>query len=71
MMDALLRHAAMSGCREVLMGIAHRGRLNIQVNVLDKLYEWIFCEFEEHYDPQSIYGGGTLSTTGVSGRPRS
>jgi len=60
LLDALLRHARMEGCREVEMGLAHRGRLNIQVNVLNKPYEWIFCEFEEHYDPQSIYGAGDV-----------
>ncbi len=59
-LDALLRHARAGGCREIEMGLAHRGRLNIQVNVLNKPYEWIFCEFDEHYDPQSIYGAGDV-----------
>jgi 2-oxoglutarate dehydrogenase E1 component len=59
-LDALIKHASRGGCREILMGMAHRGRLNIQVNVLDKLYEHIFCEFEEHYDPESIYGSGDV-----------
>lgn len=60
MMDALVRHAVRAGCREILLGMAHRGRLNIQVNVLGKPYEWIFCEFEDHYDPESIYGTGDV-----------
>ncbi len=60
MLDALLRLAWQGGCREILMGMAHRGRLNIQVNVLNKLYEHLFCEFEEHYDPQSLYGSGDV-----------
>lgn len=60
MMDALVRHAHEHGCREVVMGMAHRGRLNIQVNVLNKLYEAVFCEFEDHYDPHSIYGAGDV-----------
>jgi 2-oxoglutarate dehydrogenase E1 component len=60
MLDALLRHAWLAGCREVVMGMAHRGRLNIQVNVLHKLYEDLFCEFEEHYDPQSLFGSGDV-----------
>jgi 2-oxoglutarate dehydrogenase E1 component len=60
MLDALLKYAWRGGCREVLMGMAHRGRLNIQVNVLNKLYEHLFCEFEEHYDPQSLFGSGDV-----------
>ncbi|HYA39833.1 MAG TPA: 2-oxoglutarate dehydrogenase E1 component, partial [Syntrophobacteraceae bacterium] len=60
MLDYLLRHAWRAGCREVIMGMAHRGRLNIQVNVLNKLYEHLFCEFEEHYDPQSLFGSGDV-----------
>lgn len=60
MMDALVRHSVRQGAREIIMGMAHRGRINIQVNILDKLYEWIFCEFEDHYDPQSLYGAGDV-----------
>ncbi|MHC1728824.1 MAG: 2-oxoglutarate dehydrogenase E1 component [Syntrophobacteraceae bacterium] len=60
MLNALVNHAGRNGCREILMGMAHRGRLNIQTNVLSKLYEHVFCEFEEHYDPQSIYGAGDV-----------
>ncbi|MGC9965754.1 MAG: 2-oxoglutarate dehydrogenase E1 component [Syntrophobacteraceae bacterium] len=60
MLETLVRHASRGGCREILIGMAHRGRLNIQVNVLDKLYEHLFCEFEEHYDPESIYGSGDV-----------
>ncbi|MGA2228442.1 MAG: 2-oxoglutarate dehydrogenase E1 component, partial [Syntrophobacteraceae bacterium] len=60
MLDTLVRHASHRGCREILMGMAHRGRLNIQVNVLNKLYQHLFCEFEEHYDPQSLYGSGDV-----------
>ncbi len=60
MLDALLRYVSGNGCREVLMGMAHRGRLNIQVNVLNKLYEHLFCEFEEHYDPHSLFGSGDV-----------
>jgi 2-oxoglutarate dehydrogenase E1 component len=60
LLGTLLGHAQSNGCREIVMGMAHRGRLNIQVNVLNKLYESVFCEFEEHYDPQSIFGAGDV-----------
>ncbi len=60
MLDTLLNHASRGGCGEILMGMAHRGRLNIQVNVLSKLYEQLFCDFEEHYDPHSLFGSGDV-----------
>jgi 2-oxoglutarate dehydrogenase E1 component len=60
MLDTLVRYAWQNGCREILMGTAHRGRLNTQVNVLNKLYEHVFCEFEDHYDPESVYGSGDV-----------
>ena len=60
MLHFLLRYAGQAGCSEVLMGMAHRGRLNIQVNVLGKLFEHLFCEFEDHYDPNSLFGSGDV-----------
>ena len=60
MIHFLVRYAGQTGCREILMGMAHRGRLNIQVSVLGKLFEHLFCEFEEHYDPQSLFGSGDV-----------
>lgn len=60
MLDAIAEHAAEKGCREIIMGMAHRGRLNVQVNVLQKLYEAVFCEFEDNYDPDSLVGSGDV-----------
>ena len=60
MVDALFTHVAEQGCREVILGMAHRGRLNLQVNVLEKSYEEIFCEFESNYDPDTIFGAGDV-----------
>jgi len=56
----LLDHSAASGVEEVVLGMAHRGRLNVQVNVLGKPYEAVFCEFEDHYDPDSLVGSGDV-----------
>ncbi len=60
MLDALVHHASGIGCREIILGMAHRGRLNVQVNVLEKPYETVFCEFEDNYDPDSIVGAGDV-----------
>jgi 2-oxoglutarate dehydrogenase E1 component len=60
MLDALVRHVAKQGCREIILGMAHRGRLNVQVNVLDKPYRDVFCEFESSYDPEAVVGSGDV-----------
>jgi len=60
MLDALVRYAAGQGCREIILGMAHRGRLNVQVNVLGKPYRDVFCEFESSYDPESVVGSGDV-----------
>ncbi len=60
MLDGLIRHAAKDGCRELILGMAHRGRLNVQVNNLGKPFEAVFCEFEDSYDPESLVGSGDV-----------
>ncbi|HEX6818991.1 MAG TPA: 2-oxoglutarate dehydrogenase E1 component [Ktedonobacterales bacterium] len=45
MLDALISDAAEAGAREVLIGMAHRGRLNVLAHVLGKPYATIFSEF--------------------------
>ncbi|QYK46764.1 MAG: 2-oxoglutarate dehydrogenase E1 component [Phycisphaeraceae bacterium] len=49
LLDRLLEHAADNGVQEVVMGMAHRGRLNVLNNILGKTYEQIFTEFEDSY----------------------
>ncbi len=60
MLDSLLHHAAENGCEEAILGMAHRGRLNVQTNVLGKTYEDVFQEFEQCYDPASLVGAGDV-----------
>ena len=60
MLDTLLRHVAKKGCREIILGLAHRGRLNVQTSILEKPYEDIFSEFESCYDPQQLVGAGDV-----------
>ena len=59
-LDMLAAHAAGLECREIILGMAHRGRLNIQAHILGKPYDEIFSEFENCYDPQSLYGAGDV-----------
>ncbi|RUA01927.1 MAG: 2-oxoglutarate dehydrogenase E1 component, partial [Deltaproteobacteria bacterium] len=60
LLDMLVDHTAASGCREIIMGTAHRGRLNIQTNILKRPYEEIFEEFENCYDPEQLMGTGDV-----------
>jgi len=56
----LLDRAAASGVREVVIGMAHRGRLNVLANVIGKPVETIFAEFEGYIDPESTQGSGDV-----------
>jgi len=60
MLDSLVQDAARQGYREIILGMAHRGRLNVQVNVLEKPYGEIFCEFEDNYNPDALVGSGDV-----------
>jgi 2-oxoglutarate dehydrogenase E1 component len=68
MLDFLLEDASDAGVEHVVMGMAHRGRLNVLVNVVGKSYSRVFREFEGDVDPESIQGSGDvkyhLGTTG-------
>lgn len=59
-LDVLRRRAVDSGCREIIIGMAHRGRLNVLKNILEKPAEEIFSEFESCYDPQDLVGSGDV-----------
>ena len=58
--DALFSAAAEGGVLETVMGMAHRGRLNILANILGKPYEQIFSEFEGNIDPNTTQGSGDV-----------
>jgi len=56
----LLDEAAGAGMEEVVMGMAHRGRLNVLANVVGKSYGQIFREFEGELDPDVPQGSGDV-----------
>jgi 2-oxoglutarate dehydrogenase E1 component len=60
LLDVLVEHAAGQGIQEIILGTAHRGRLNIQSNILGKPFEDIFSEFENCYDPDAVVGAGDV-----------
>jgi 2-oxoglutarate dehydrogenase E1 component len=60
LLDTLVEHLAASGTREIIMGMAHRGRLNVQANILHKPLAEIFAEFESCYDPDQVQGSGDV-----------
>lgn len=59
-MDAIINGAAVAGVREVVIGMAHRGRLNILANILRKTYEQIFSEFEGNLPEDMTMGSGDV-----------
>lgn len=60
LLDRILSDAAETGVQEVVMGMAHRGRLNVLANILNKPYEVIFSEFEGSIDPNTTQGSGDV-----------
>jgi 2-oxoglutarate decarboxylase len=60
MLDGLLSAAADAGLEEAVMGMAHRGRLNVLANILRKSYDRIFSEFEGDIAENSVQGSGDV-----------
>ena len=77
LVDAVLDQAAVDGLSQAVIGMAHRGRLNVLINIVGKGYEELFGEFEGNIDPGTVQGSGDVKYhkgfqgkfTGRSGLP--
>ncbi|MBH8557986.1 2-oxoglutarate dehydrogenase E1 component [Hymenobacter negativus] len=59
-LDAIIGKGAELGVKEVMIGMAHRGRLNVLANIMGKTYEQIFSEFEGTAVPDLTMGDGDV-----------
>ncbi|WP_425420617.1 2-oxoglutarate dehydrogenase E1 component [Phaeodactylibacter xiamenensis] len=59
-LDGLINKGAELGVQEVLIGMAHRGRLNVLANIMGKTYAQIFNEFEGTAVPDLSFGDGDV-----------
>jgi 2-oxoglutarate dehydrogenase E1 component len=59
-LDALVEKAPEVGVCEIVLGMAHRGRLSVLANILHKPYRELFAEFEDNFLPYSVDGDGDV-----------
>jgi 2-oxoglutarate dehydrogenase E1 component len=59
-LDTIINTAATLSVNEVVIGMAHRGRLNVLANIMGKTYEQIFSEFEGTAKPDQTMGSGDV-----------
>ena len=60
MLDRMIEAGANLGVEEIVLGMAHRGRLNVLNNILGKTEEQIFTEFEDNWEEDFVDGGGDV-----------
>jgi multifunctional 2-oxoglutarate metabolism enzyme len=71
-LDEVLERAANQNVHEVVIGMAHRGRLNVLANLVGKSMAQVFSEFEGEPDPETVQGSGDVKYhLGASGIHRS
>ncbi len=64
-MDELIQKAGVEGVQEIVIGMAHRGRLNVLVNTLGKMPSMLFAEFD-HTAPEDLPAGDVKYHQGFS-----
>jgi 2-oxoglutarate dehydrogenase E1 component len=60
LLETIIEEAGNAGAEEIVMGMPHRGRLNVLANVLGKPYEMIFSEFEGSFLRKDVQGDGDV-----------
>ncbi|HEX2854879.1 MAG TPA: 2-oxoglutarate dehydrogenase E1 component [Opitutaceae bacterium] len=59
-LDAIIEHSPETGVEELVMGMAHRGRLNVLTSIMRKPFELLFEQFSENYIPETVAGDGDV-----------
>ena len=59
-LDTIIERCPEAGVDEIVMGMAHRGRLNVLASILRKSFEFIFEEFAESFIPDTVAGDGDV-----------
>ncbi len=59
-LESIFERCAKNEVDEIVMGMAHRGRLNVLANFLGKSFDYIFREFSENYIPETMHGDGDV-----------
>lgn len=65
-MNALMEHGANVGIEDYVIGMAHRGRLNVLTNIMNKTYKDVFTEFEGRPSEDSLFDGDVKYHMGYS-----
>jgi len=59
-LDSLIEHCPQVGVEEIVMGMAHRGRLNVLTSIMRKSFDELFAQFSENYIPDTVGGDGDV-----------
>jgi 2-oxoglutarate dehydrogenase E1 component len=59
LLDAVIERSSKFGVKEIVLGMPHRGRLNVLANILNKPYGLVFSEFEGN-EPETVGGDGDV-----------